>query len=121
MAQYTHRLFGMFDGEVRNVELLCDNSMTDVIFDRFGLDIGVQKVDEEHFKARVNVAVSNLFLGWIMGLGKVKIIGPDDVVGKMKQQILKQYEMYFGKRSVDCRGVSINQIESNVWDSIELI
>lgn len=32
MAQYTHRLFGMFDGEVRNVELLCDNSMTDVAY-----------------------------------------------------------------------------------------
>ena len=89
MAQYTHRLFGMFDGEVRNVELFCDNSMTDVIFDRFGLDTGVQKVDEEHFKARVKVAVSNLFLGWIMGLGKVKIVGPEDVVDKMKHQILR--------------------------------
>lgn len=100
MAQYTHRLFGMFDGEVRNVELLCHNSMTDVIFDRFGLDTGVQKVDEEHFKARVNVAVSNLFLGWILGLGKVQIVGPEDVVDKMKQQLLKQYGMYFGREDL---------------------
>ena len=100
MAQYTHRLFGMFDGEVRNVELLCENSMTDVIFDRFGLDTVVQKADKDHFKARVTVAVSNLFFGWVMGLGKVKIVGPEDVVERMQQQILTQYGMYFGQKNL---------------------
>jgi len=97
MAQYTHRLFGMFDGEVTGVELLCDNSMTDVIFDRFGLDTRIQKIDENHFSAKVNVAVSNLFFGWIMALEKVQIIGPSDVVDKMKNHIKQQYDMYFGK------------------------
>lgn len=99
MAQYTHRLFGMFDGEVKNVELLCDNSMTDVIFDRFGLDTRIQRVDDSHFIAKISVAVSSLFFGWIMALGKVKIIGPDDVMEQMKKQLLEQYDMYFGEES----------------------
>ena len=30
-----------------------------------------------------------------MALEKVKIIGPDDVVEKMKKQLMKQYNMYF--------------------------
>lgn len=85
----------MFDGEDKSVELLCDNSMTDVIFDRFGLDTPVLRVDNDHFLAKVTVAVSSLFFGWIMALGKVKIIGPDDVVEQMKKQLQEQYEMYF--------------------------
>lgn len=97
MAQYTHRLFGMFDGEERTVELLCDNDMTDVIFDRFGLDTPVFKQSDNQFIAKVKVAVSSHFFGWIMALGKVKIIGPDDVVEKMKTQLLEQYYMYFEK------------------------
>lgn len=97
MAQYTRRMFGMFDGEVKDVELLCDNSMTDVIFDRFGLDTRIQKMDETHFVAKVNVAVSSLFFGWIMALGKVKIIGPEDVVEQMKKYLLEQYDMYLAK------------------------
>lgn len=97
MAQYTHRLFGMFDGEERSVELLCDNDMTDVIFDRFGLDTPVFKQSDNQFIAKVKVAVSSHFFGWLMALGKVKIIGPDDVVEKMKTQLLEQYYMYFEK------------------------
>ena len=30
-----------------------------------------------------------------MALEKVKIIGPDDVVEKMKKQLMEQYNMYF--------------------------
>ena len=100
MAQYTHRLFGMFDGEVQNVELLCTNDMANVIYDRFGLDTRVQKVDDEHFTARVSVAVSKLFLGWIMALDGVQIVGPENVVDEMKKQILQQYEMYFGREKL---------------------
>ena len=95
MSRYTHRLFGMFDGEVKRVELLCDNSMANVIFDRFGLDTKIEKVDADHFIAKVEVAVSNIFLGWIMALDKIKIAGPDDVVDMIKNQIKQQYDIYF--------------------------
>ena len=30
-----------------------------------------------------------------MALGKVKIIGPDEVVEKMKKQLMEQYNKYF--------------------------
>ena len=72
MSQYTHRLFGMFDGELKRVELLCDNGLANVILDRFGLDTRIEKVDDEHFIARVEVAVSSIFFGWIMALEKVQ-------------------------------------------------
>lgn len=94
MAQYTDRLFGMFDGEEKDVTLLCTNNLANVMIDRFGMDIPMIRVDSEHFKTVVKVAVSDLFLGWIMALGTVKIISPDSVVQKLKDKIENQSEMY---------------------------
>ena len=52
-------------------------------------------LDETHFRTIVNVAVSNQFLGWIMALGKgVRIIGPDSVVRRMKEEIQQISRMY---------------------------
>ena len=42
-----------------------------------------------------SVSGRNVFLGWIMALEKVKVIGPDEVVDVMKQQLKEQYDMYF--------------------------
>lgn len=44
------------------------------------------KVDDSHFRVRVDVAVSNQFLGWIVALGgRVLIEGPDGVKEWMKE------------------------------------
>ena len=66
-----------------------------VMIDRFGKDIPFSKVDEEHFEVTVNVAVSGLFFGWIIGLGDgVRISGPSEVVDKMKEVIKRLNEVY---------------------------
>lgn len=94
MSDYTNRMFGMFSGDVRKVELICKNDKADIVFDRFGLDIPVVKVDDDHFKTKVDVAISDLFFGWIMAIPDVKIIGPSDVVDRMREMIEKKREMY---------------------------
>ena len=44
----------------------------------------IVSIDDAHFKAKVNVAVSSQFFGWIMALGKdITIIGPESVVREM--------------------------------------
>ena len=35
-----------------------------------------------------------------MTLENVKVVGPEDVVDKMKKQILEQYDMYFGRENL---------------------
>ena len=95
MAVYSKKRFGMWDGEETEVELLCENDMAGVIIDRFGKGTPFLKQDEDHFLATVSVAVSIQFLGWIMALGEgVKIIGPDFVVERMKDEIFRLNEMY---------------------------
>jgi len=52
-------------------------------------------VDENHFEARVNVAVSAQFFGWIMALGDgVRITGPGPVVQKMRREVRRLAEQY---------------------------
>ena len=95
IARYTRGLFGMFGGEETKVTLEVHNSMVSVIIDRFGKDIYITPVDEDHFRTNVNVSVSSQFLGWIMSLGdKVRIVGPDEVVEQMKAEISRLMNQY---------------------------
>ena len=80
MAAYTKKTFGMFAGEEKTVRLLCQNSMIGVIVDEFGAEVAIRKEDEKHIVARMDVAVSPQFFGWLAGLGdRVEIIAPKDV------------------------------------------
>ena len=77
---YSRLRFRMFDGEEETVTLLCDNDMSNVIIDQFGRDIQIQKVGKDQFRTRVDVAVSDQFLGWILALGgEVVIESPKSV------------------------------------------
>lgn len=96
IAAYTKKRFRMYSGEEKQVTLLCNNDYAGVIIDRFGRDIPMRRVDDDHFVANVNVAVSNQFLAWVLSMSEgVKISAPEDVVGKVKQFIAtcaKSYE-----------------------------
>ena len=95
MPRYTKSLFGMFGGEEVKVTLEAENGMVGILLDRFGKDIPIKPVDADHFRTSVVVAVSSQFLGWIMALGDgVKIIGPDKVVDRMKEEIRLIRKMY---------------------------
>lgn len=88
MADYAKKSFSMFGGKEQEVKLLVENRLAGVIIDRFGKNVMLIPVDEEHFSVNVDVYVSNQFLGWIFSLGEsVKIVEPDEVVERMKQEI----------------------------------
>ena len=76
--------------KMMKIEMRCDRSLTGVMIDRFGKDVAMRKIDENTIQARVNVAVSRQFFGWITGLGNiVKIEAPERVV--------EQYRDYLGE------------------------
>ena len=96
MAEYAKKSFGMFGGKEQKVKLLVENRFAGVMIDRFGKDVMLIPVDENHFNINVDVYVSNQFLGWVFSLGEgVKIVAPDDVVERMNQEIdrlIRQYK-----------------------------
>ncbi len=94
-AAYTKKRFGMFNGQEETVTLLCSNALSGVIVDQFGQDVVLIPQDEEHFTARVHVALSGQFFGWVMALGQdAKITGPPQVVSQMKEEAEKLFCTY---------------------------
>lgn len=96
VAGYSKKTFGMFAGEEETVTLRCAARLTGVIIDRFGKEVAMRRMDEEHIRVRVDVAVSRQFFGWVTGLGAVvQIEGPERVVRAYKDylyEILDSYE-----------------------------
>ena len=94
-ATYTRGVFGMFGGELTRVTLEGRADMVGPLIDRFGKDIIIVPVDENHFQTVVTVAVSSHFLGWIVSLGgSVRIVSPGKVVEQMKGMIKQLTEQY---------------------------
>lgn len=95
MAHYAKSLFGMYGGEETSVTLEGDNTMAGILIDRFGKDIAIVPIDESRFEARVTVAISPQFFGWIMALGRgIRITGPAPVVKKMRAEVKRLAEQY---------------------------
>lgn len=96
MGIYSKKTFGMYRGEEETVTIRCENNLAGVMIDRFGEDVIMHKVDDEHFDIIVKVFVSPLFLTWFMNFGKqVKIISPESVVDRFvasAKDALSQYE-----------------------------
>lgn len=96
IASYSKKTFGMFAGNEETVTLCCDPVLTGVMIDRFGKDTPMRRTENDQILARVNVAVSRQFFGWVAGLGQaVKIVSPERVVQKYKDylsDIIKKYD-----------------------------
>lgn len=90
LSSLKNQTFGMFQGKQETVTLQMENNLAGVAVDRFGQDVWMRPVDDEHFHVIADVMVSNQFYGWIAGLGGgAKIIGPDWVAQEYKE-LLKQ-------------------------------
>lgn len=95
LAEYAGRLFQMYTGDPVEVKMRFHRSLTNVVIDRFGRDILLIPEDEDHFVFTAKVAVSPMFLSWVMGFGeKAKVLYPQSVVDSCKQlcqEVLAQY------------------------------
>ena len=105
LAQYTKRTFSMFGGAEEKVRIRFPNKYVGVVIDRFGKDVPLRPDGNENFIARVDVAVSEQFYGWITGLGReVKILSPDWVAGEYKSLLNDLGRMYSEEDDAHRRG-----------------
>ena len=95
LMEHANRLFQMYSGQTADVKLRFHRSLINVVIDRFGKDILLIPDGAEHFVFTVNVAVSPMFLSWVIGFGgKAKILYPQSVIDACKamcQEALAQY------------------------------
>lgn len=92
-AQYARKMFSMYSGSEELVTLKFDNSLINVVFDRFGMDITPYKDGDAHFIIKTKVSVSQQFFGWIASLGgRAAIVSPENVKNdfcKMMQNVME--------------------------------
>ncbi len=95
-AEYASKLFNMYSGEPKPIELICHNNILEPILDRFGENVKIQRADDEHFALRTNVAVSDGLVAWIVQYGnRIKVKSPNDLVHMIKKharELLEEYE-----------------------------
>ena len=80
MNVYLNSMFRMYNGQRKQIELVCSNDVMDAIIDKFGKEVTVLANDMQSFRAIVNTAVGRVFYSWVFGFaGKVTIKSPEDV------------------------------------------
>lgn len=87
-ATYAQQKFGMFAGRAETVTLQFSQALSGVIFDRFGKEISIRQRDEDTYSARVDVAVSPQFFGWLVGVAPgIRLTGPASVVEEYRAHL----------------------------------
>lgn len=72
--------FGMYGGDLNLVEIKIEEKNVGSFIDRFGKDVDMTRIDDNHAKVRVRVLVGATFFAWLAQFGtSVKIEGPSAV------------------------------------------
>ena len=96
LQQHANRMFQMFAGEMADVKMRFHKTLLNVVIDRFGKETMLIPDGDDWFNFTVNVAVSPMFLSWVIGFGsKAKILYPESVAEQCKalcREALTQYD-----------------------------
>ena len=95
LYRHANRLFQMYSGEKTAVKLRFHESLRGPVIDRFGHD-AMYVPDGDHFTLSAEIAVSPMFLSWIIGFGdKAQILYPEAVKQQcvdLCRQAMAQYQ-----------------------------
>ncbi len=95
LTDHANRLFQMYSGDAVAVKMRFHKSLLNVVIDRFGKDTMLIPDGQEHFNFTVPVAVSPMFLSWVIGFGsKAKILHPQSVADACRQLCLEAMSQY---------------------------
>lgn len=96
LTEYANRRFDMFAGDIVSVKMRFHRQLVNAVMDRFSRNVMLIPDGPDHFVFTADVAVSPMFLSWIMGFGaKAKILHPQSVVEAFRshcREILSQYD-----------------------------
>ena len=95
LTAHANQLFQMYSGDQVTVKMRFHRSMANAVIDKFGRNTMLIPDGEDHFTFTVSVAVSPMFLSWVIGFGpKAKILYPDSVIQQcvaMCQEAMENY------------------------------
>ncbi|MBQ2070758.1 MAG: WYL domain-containing protein [Oscillospiraceae bacterium] len=81
VAAFTKQTFSMFGGEPVTVTLRFANELMGAVYDKFGEDTPMRRVDEDSCAVTVTVQVSPTFWGWVFQFrGEMQIVEPQELI-----------------------------------------
>ena len=88
-------IYGMYGGEIMELKLQFDNSLINVVMDRFGEKTICHKNSDETFYINREVQIAPTFWGWLFQFGdKAKVLAPAEAVEIAKKEIKKISDNY---------------------------
>ena len=97
IADYSNKHLSMFSGDIKPVEMVCNNSMIEHFVDQFGEKVIMRPYDEENFIVKVDVAVTDGLVAWIMQYGnKIKVKSPKELKNMIIDKTNSILELYNG-------------------------
>lgn len=94
-TEYASKMFNMFSGEVQQIELRCSNTIIDEILDRFGSKIPLKADGDGHFIIKVQAAVSEGLVSWILQYGaSIKVNSPKSLADEVEENIRRVLRLY---------------------------
>ncbi len=95
MDDYVRKQFHMFAGDEVEVVLECEDEMMKYIIDQFGEEVETWKESEDTFFAKVLVADSPTFYGWVFPFeGKIRIVGPEEVLERYRSMVKSSNRLF---------------------------
>lgn len=95
ISEYSRKVFGMFNGEDVWCCLRFHKSLVGAVLDKFGKNIRLTIVDDEHFEITHNITLSPPFFGWLFQFGKkAEVISPNELKEKLKEHALEVIDLY---------------------------
>jgi len=95
LSVYTSRMFHMFGGDMISLEARFHDKLINVVIDRFGLKANIVDQQDSTFLLKAQVAMSEGLIRWLFRWGgDVKVLHPNQLVERMKQEAEKMYEQY---------------------------
>ena len=95
LHEHANRLFQMYSGDAVDVKLKFHRSLLNVVIDRFGKDTMLIPDGEDWFNFTVKVAISPMFLSWVIGFGsKAKVLHPQSVADACKTLCMEAMSQY---------------------------
>lgn len=95
IEQYRQSVFSMFGGDEQEIDFQFDSDMLDNVFDKFGEEVNIVKVDNNTYRLKVPIQVSKTFFAWVVGTqGKMRILAPQTVCEQFNAFVTKIKEEY---------------------------
>ena len=89
-SAFTEQAFKMYGGEEKAVRIRFTEELVGTVFDKFGEDTPMKRIDGHVIEALLKVQVSPMFFGWISQFpGNMEITWPASVIKEYEEHISK--------------------------------